>query len=102
MTRVYQFEIVYNAVTTYGSYPSAASIMLTLVKSTYFNETDINFVAEKIHTKNIGGKNFMVCPSDTPYLSVYFNTHGDDVYYIVAVSDNMVEAESFVESIEIQ
>lgn len=100
--RVYQFEIVYNAISNFGSYEAAAATMITLIKSTYFNDIDVNFVAEQIYSKYIGNTSYSVIPSDKPLLNAYISKHGNDVYCIIAISDNMVEAESFVESIEIQ
>lgn len=100
--RLYQFEISRNSIKDFGSYSFAAATWLTLIKSMYFKDTDVNFISDAIFTKELGNKTYLVCPSDKSYMNAYFCSINDDLYCIIAVSDNMVEAESFVESIEIQ
>lgn len=99
--RVYSFELVRNAISNFGSFADAATIALVSIKDVYFKENDVNFITDKIYSIDLGSQRFVICPSDKTFLNVFFSSKNNDLYYIIAVSDNLSEAKQFSESIKI-
>lgn len=99
--RVYNFELAKNAISSFGSFADAAAIALVSIKDVYFKEMDVNFITDKIYSIDLGSQRFVICPSDKTFLNVFFGSKNDDLYYVIAVSDNLNEAKQFAESIEI-